>query len=44
MNHHDPLIDRELSISALQNIKEDELEKDYVKPLNDMLDISPSPA
>ncbi len=44
LNHHDPLIDRELSISALQNIKEDELEENYIKPLNDMLDISPSPA
>tara|TARA_B100000953_G_scaffold297270_1_gene291777 strand:- start:841 stop:1227 length:387 start_codon:yes stop_codon:yes gene_type:complete len=44
LKHHDSFIDRELAISALQNIKEDDLEKHYVKPLNDMLDISPSPA
>ena len=51
LRHHDPMIDRELSISALQNIKETELEKDYVKPLTDLLsftapdiDSSPSPA
>ena len=46
LKHHDSFIDRELAISALQNIKEGDLEKHYVKPLNDMLDFSsvmPSP-
>ena len=47
LKHHDPAIDRELSISALQDIKEPDLEKNYVQPLKDMLDfdsIAPSPA
>ena len=44
LNHHDPAIDRELAISALQGIREDELEEHYVKPLNDMVSLNPSPA
>ena len=47
LKHHDPMIDRELSISALHDIKEPDLEKHYVTPLKDMLEfdsISPSPA
>ncbi len=46
LKHHDPMIDRELSISALQDIKEPDLEKNYVQPLKDMLDfdsVIPSP-
>ena len=38
LKYHVPEIDRELSISALQDIKENELEEHYVKPLNAMLD------
>jgi|TARA_R110000824_G_scaffold156873_13_gene330141 hypothetical protein len=46
LKHHDPMIDRELTISALQDIKEPDLEKHYVQPLKDMLEfdsIAPSP-
>ena len=46
LKHHVPEIDRELSISALQDIVEPDLEKNYVQPLKDMLEfdsISPSP-
>ena len=45
LKHHDPMIDRELSISALQDIKEPDLEKNYIQPLKDMLEfdsVSPS--
>ena len=42
LNHHDPLIDNELNISALQDIEEPELEESYIKPLEEMVSLNPA--